>query len=160
MVLILLLPFWVQFELVWQADLAVLRDGKLWELWRIPREVGFFYNTLRMHLARLEGRGMKAKANSACASKLPPNPKRGINTIFNHLRDKPARVPRRSAPPMAQNRYTKPTNTKRGEANHHATSVATDTNELETSFRSRRKTKIHKETETNSVNKNQTCNKP
>jgi len=31
------------------------------------------------------------KANSACASKLPPNPKKGINTVFNHFRDKPAR---------------------------------------------------------------------
>jgi len=51
----------------------------------------------------------------------------------------------------------KPTNTKRGEANDDATSVVTDNNELETSFKSRRKTKIHEETETNSVNKNQTC---
>jgi hypothetical protein len=42
-------------------------------------------------LARLERQGMIVKANSACASKLPPNPKKGINTVFNHFRDKPAR---------------------------------------------------------------------
>jgi hypothetical protein len=34
---------------------------------------------------------MLVKVNSKCASKLPPNLKRGINTIFNHFRDKPAR---------------------------------------------------------------------
>jgi hypothetical protein len=39
----------------------------------------------------LERQGMIVKANSACASKLPPNPKKGINTVFNHFRDKPAR---------------------------------------------------------------------
>jgi DNA-binding transcriptional regulator PaaX len=46
------------------------------------REVGFSHNTLRLRLARLERQGMVVKAASACASKLPQNSKRGINTIF------------------------------------------------------------------------------
>jgi hypothetical protein len=33
---------------------------------------------------------MVVKANGACAPKTAPNPKKGINTIFNHFRDKPA----------------------------------------------------------------------
>jgi hypothetical protein len=56
-----------------------------------PAEVGFSHYTFKLHPARLERRGMVVKANSACASKLPPNPKRGIDTIFNHFGDKPAR---------------------------------------------------------------------
>ena len=59
---------------------------------------------------------------------------------------------------MAQNRYAKPTKPKGELKSHiHVTSVATDTYELETSFKSRRKIKMREETETNSVNKNQTC---
>jgi hypothetical protein len=92
MVLILLLPFRVQFELVWQANLGILRDGKSWELQQIPREVGSSHDTLRLSLARLERQGMEVKANSTYASKLPPNPKRGISTIFNHFCNRLARA--------------------------------------------------------------------
>jgi hypothetical protein len=56
-----------------------------------PAGSGVFHNTLRLHLACLELQDMAVKANSTCASKPPPNPKRGINTIFDHFRDKPAR---------------------------------------------------------------------
>jgi hypothetical protein len=49
------------------------------------------HNTLRLHLARLERQGMIIKANGFGVSKLPQKHKRGIKTIFNHFRDKPAR---------------------------------------------------------------------
>jgi len=55
------------------------------------REVGFSHDMLRLRLARLERQGIVVKANSTCASKLPQNPRKGINTIFDHFRDKPAR---------------------------------------------------------------------
>ena len=54
------------------------------------RDVGFSHDTLRLHLARLELQSMLVRVNSTCASKLPQNPRKGINTIFNHFRDKPA----------------------------------------------------------------------
>ncbi|MGA9387207.1 MAG: hypothetical protein WBV70_00075 [Candidatus Bathyarchaeia archaeon] len=41
-----------------------------------PAEAGFSNCTFELHMARLERRGMVVKANGACASKLPPNPKR------------------------------------------------------------------------------------
>jgi hypothetical protein len=56
-----------------------------------PAEVGFSHYTFKLHLARLERRGMVVKANGACASKLPPKPQKGIDTIFNRFGDKPAR---------------------------------------------------------------------
>jgi hypothetical protein len=56
-----------------------------------PAEMGFSHYTFKLHLARLERQGMEVKANGACASKLPPNPKRGIDTILNHFGHKPER---------------------------------------------------------------------
>jgi len=56
-----------------------------------PGEVGSSHDTLRLHPARLGRQGMEMKANSTYASQVPPNPKRGINTIFNHFCNRLAR---------------------------------------------------------------------
>jgi hypothetical protein len=70
-----------------------IRNHYVWIALIAMREYpGFYHKTLRLRLARLERRGIVVKANSAYASKMPPNPKRGIDTIFNHFRDKPARA--------------------------------------------------------------------
>jgi hypothetical protein len=92
MVFILLLPFYAQFELVWQTNLGCWRGRKLLELWQILREVGVYHKSLRLHLARLERQGIFAKANSTCAPQLPPKPQKGINTILNHFCNRLART--------------------------------------------------------------------
>jgi hypothetical protein len=72
--------------------LVVLTDGKSRGFQQILQEVEFFHNTLSPHLARLERQGMQEGQRQMRASKLPPNPKREINTIFNHFSNTLARA--------------------------------------------------------------------
>jgi len=71
--------------------LAVLTDGKSRGFQQVLQEAEFSHNTLSPHLARLERQGMQEGQRQMRASKLAPNHKRRINTIFNHFSNTLAR---------------------------------------------------------------------
>jgi hypothetical protein len=59
---------------------------------QILKEVEFFHNTLRLHLARLELQGTQEDQKQMHTSNLPPNPKTRLTTILHQFRDKAARA--------------------------------------------------------------------
>ena len=72
-------------------DLDCFERDELLQLRQTVLEAGFSHDTLRPNLARLGRQGIVAEASGKTASTLPLRAQRGINTIFNHFRNKPAR---------------------------------------------------------------------